>query len=228
MIKHHPKHELLNAFVAGNLPSSLSAAIAIHSGVCDGCQQNITALTQSHAHSAFSHVSLTPDTLAPDIDNLLSNESDLALLIDQITHCDEIDTVVAPEPKTITINNNHYTVPQAIQNIDLGHWQKMGKLTRAKLKLDEGALHTNLLHIAAGGGVPTHTHKGFELTLLLEGSFEDEMGTYHQGDFIWLDHNNTHNPISKNGCLCLTIADDALHFTQGFSKLLNPIGSFIY
>ncbi|MFQ3312714.1 MAG: putative transcriptional regulator, partial [Colwellia sp.] len=33
---------------------------------------------------------------------------------------------------------------------------------------------------------------------------------------------------STNGCLCFTVANDALHFTQGINKLLNPIGSFIY
>ena len=30
MVKHHPTFELLQAYVAGDLPASLSAAIAIH------------------------------------------------------------------------------------------------------------------------------------------------------------------------------------------------------
>jgi putative transcriptional regulator len=64
--------------------------------------------------------------------------------------------------------------------------------------------------------------------LLLEGSFEDEMGSYHEGDFIWLDGKHTHNPVTKEGCLCLTVASDSLHFTQGLTKMLNPIGKFIY
>jgi putative transcriptional regulator len=54
------------------------------------------------------------------------------------------------------------------------------------------------------------------------------MGTYHEGDFIWLDGKHTHNPITKEGCLCLTVASDSLHFTQGLTKILNPIGKFIY
>jgi putative transcriptional regulator len=78
------------------------------------------------------------------------------------------------------------------------------------------------------GSVPQHTHKGFELTLLLEGSFHDEEGEYVKGDFIMLDGQHLHNPISSSGCLCYTVANDSMHFTQGINKLLNPIGSFIY
>jgi putative transcriptional regulator len=96
------------------------------------------------------------------------------------------------------------------------------------VQLDENEIHTNLLHIEPGGSVPEHTHKGFELTLLLEGSFVDEKGTYVKGDFILLDGNHQHHPVSEGGCLCYTVANDAMHFTQGINKLLNPIGSFIY
>ena len=76
--------------------------------------------------------------------------------------------------------------------------------------------------------MPEHTHKGFELTLLLDGSFSDDKGEYVKGDFIMLDASIKHNPISQDGCLCYTVANDALHFTQGINKLLNPIGNFIY
>ncbi len=104
----------------------------------------------------------------------------------------------------------------------------IGKLSRARVQLDENEIHTSLLYIEPGGGVPEHTHKGFELTVLLEGSFEDEQGEYVKGDFIMLDSSHQHQPISKQGCLCYTVANDALHFTQGINKLLNPIAGFIY
>jgi putative transcriptional regulator len=101
-------------------------------------------------------------------------------------------------------------------------------LARTRIQLDETEIHTNLLHIEPGGSVPEHTHKGFELTVLLEGSFHDDHDKYVKGDFIMLDSSHQHHPVSPEGCLCYTVANDALHFTQGINKLLNPIGSFIY
>jgi putative transcriptional regulator len=64
--------------------------------------------------------------------------------------------------------------------------------------------------------------------LLLQGSFEDEMGTYHAGDFIWLNGKHIHQPVTKTGCVCLTVSSDAIRFVKGVSQLLNPIGQFIY
>ena len=110
----------------------------------------------------------------------------------------------------------------------MGKWTHLGKINRAPLILGEGEVHTHLLRIDPGGVVPEHTHKGFELTLLLEGEFEDELGTYVKGDFICLDSTHKHSPKTQKGCLCLTVVNDALHFTKGMSKLLNPIGSLIY
>ena len=118
--------------------------------------------------------------------------------------------------------------PNVLRNMSLGKTAQIGKLSRARILLDEGEIHTNLLHIGAGGSIPEHTHKGFELTLLLAGTFADEQGEYVQGDFIMLDKRHQHQPATELGCLCYTVANDALHFTQGINKLLNPIGSFIY
>jgi putative transcriptional regulator len=85
-----------------------------------------------------------------------------------------------------------------------------------------------LLHIQPGGSVPEHTHNGFELTVLIAGDFSDDQGEYVPGDFIMLDKKHQHHPVSEKGCLCFTVANDSLHFTQGINKLLNPIGTFIY
>ena len=104
----------------------------------------------------------------------------------------------------------------------------LGKISRARLDFEDDAHHTSLLHIDKDGQVPCHTHKGFEITLLLEGSFEDEMGVYNKGDFIWLDGNHTHQPATKEGCVCLTVSSDALYFTKGVSQLFNPLGKYIY
>ena len=97
-------------------------------------------------------------------------------------------------PVTVTeieVSNTRVTLPRAIRSISLKEWQGIGKISRARLKLDDDERRMSLLHIAKGGNVPQHTHQGYEITLLLEGSFEDEMGSYQAGDFIWLDGKHT-------------------------------------
>lgn len=230
MITHHPKHELLNAFVEGELPASLSAAIAVHVELCDICAKNIQHITKDAAANIFSEdISIYNSSAGnTDIDKHSKNQDVFDAMIDSITDDESISEDIQFEPLEIEIKGTTYPLPSALRSISMMGWQRMGELSRARLNLNEGPIHSSLLHIDKNGKVPSHTHKGFELTLLLEGSFEDERGTYVKGDFIWLTNEVTHTPHTKEGCLCLTVADDALQFTQGLSKMLNPIGRFIY
>ena len=225
MIKHHPKSDLLNAFIAGELPASLSAAVAIHTDMCPQCQKFIADETNKVANLSFD------DNL---FDGVISDsESDFTTIdfdqmIADITCSEDISAVQPSIEKIIKIKSNEYVLPRAINNMPIANWSGFGKLSRARINLDEGDIHTSLLHIDTGGSVPDHTHKGYEVTLLLDGEFKDEMGSYVPGDFIMLDSEHQHNPITELGCLCYTVVSDSLHFTKGLNKLLNPIGSFIY
>ena len=233
MINHHPKFELIQSFVDGDLPASLSAAIAIHADMCPQCQQQIAQLTDQVAEVSFEEAFL--DRFIVDehqsiesVGELNADALDIEDMIAQITLSDDIDKDEPVVEKTMLFNNKAYTLPSALNNMSFGKKSHIGKLSRARIQLNENEIHTSLLQIEPGGSVPQHTHKGFELTLLLDGSFSDERGEYVKGDFIMLDGSHTHNPVSAQGCLCYTVANDALHFTQGINKLLNPIGTFIY
>lgn len=222
MIKHHPNTELLSAHVKGQLPASLSAAITMHNELCPQCARTVNNMTEEQAELSFEQS--TTQTKS-DIDY---NEIDIEQMIAAITSDDSIDLLAEDVPMTITVKGQNYKIPRAIQHMPMGKWNSFGKITRARLDLNEGDVHSSLLQIAPGGSVPDHTHKGYELTLLLHGSFNDEMGTYVAGDFIMLDSEHQHKPKTTDGCLCFTVASGAQHFTQGINKLLNPIGSFIY
>ena len=231
MIKHHPNTELLSLYVVGDLPASLSAAISIHNDLCPQCAEEIKNLTEESASFNFEQdVAIKTDVTSTMNAEKLNDVDmfDIDALIANITADDSIDVITEQPKKSITIKGAQYTIPRAIQSVELGKWSSIGKLTRARLSLDEGHSHSSLLHIAPNGSVPEHTHKGTELTLLLDGTFEDEMGSYVPGDFILLDGQHKHNPVTKQGCLCYTVVDDALIFTQGLNRLLNPIGSLIY
>lgn len=225
MIKHHPNSDLLNAFVAGELPASICAAIAIHADMCPECQQYIADKTATNADASFKENYLhnfQVDDLH-ELDGINFDE-----MLADITNNDDIVIPVATKPKQIQVKNETYQLPRAIQQMDIAKFRHLGKIARARIELDEGALHTSLLKLDADCTVPEHTHTGYEITLLLDGEFEDDMGSYCPGDFIVLDGQHTHQPTTEHGCLCFTVVSDSLHFTKGFNKLLNPIGNFIY
>jgi putative transcriptional regulator len=228
MIKHHPKQALLQGFASGELAASLSAAIAIHADMCPYCTDKIAQMMIVQAAQSFE----VPHFSELIIDDKMTasgpSSIDLDAMISDIVADETLLSKPVRREQTITVGGKGFVLPQAIENMALGNFIQLGKLSRARLALDEGEIHSSLLHIQPGGSVPEHTHNGYELTLLLDGEFSDELGDYVPGDFILLDKAHTHQPKSEIGCLCLTVVDEPLHFTQGLNRLLNPIGSFIY
>lgn len=228
MIKHHPKQQLLQGFVSGELTASLSAAIAIHADMCPCCQAKIAQMMETQAAQSFAETDLAQFTFD---DVIVSNDIEpinFDAMIDAIVADEQVASLPVRHEQSITIADKQYILPQAIENVELSHFTHLGKLSRARFKFAEGEVHSSLLQIQPGGSVPEHTHKGYELTLLLEGEFSDEQGHYVPGDFMMLDGTNTHKPYSDKGCLCFTVVNQPLHFTQGINRLLNPIGTFIY
>ncbi|QYJ88627.1 ChrR family anti-sigma-E factor [Shewanella halotolerans] len=245
MINHHPNSDVLAQFVAGTLPASVSVVVASHVELCDQCALAVQALTEQAAIDAFgessqdeAHFGVEPQAAGledfsglDDFDTCdqFGDSDEFADCINAITALERDDAQQLPQIVTeIAVGGERIPLPTALKSIALKEWQGMGKLSRSRLALDDGDLRMSLLHIDKGGSVPCHTHKGFEITLLLQGSFTDEMGEYRKGDFVWLDGQHTHQPVTEEGCVCLTVSSDAIRFTQGMSQLLNPIGRFIY
>ncbi|MDH5911199.1 ChrR family anti-sigma-E factor [Vibrio splendidus] len=236
MIKHHPNAAILKDFVDGTLADSVSLIVSSHVELCEHCQQQVGMLTAQAADSVFESdtSAFESDTSGlqlsdSEMDAFLSDDGEFDFdAIAQITADSSQAIEVTPEVQQVTVADTTFTIPRALNSVARKDWMNLGKISRARLDFDDEAHHTSLLHIDKDGQVPCHTHKGFEITLLLEGSFEDEMGVYNKGDFIWLDGDHTHQPATKEGCVCLTVSSDALYFTKGVSQLFNPLGKYIY
>jgi putative transcriptional regulator len=220
MIKHHVPDDMLKQFAEGVLPASLSAAVAIHIDMCDGCAEKVQQWQHKLALDAFD---------GDDMDlQLVANDLDMADMMASITEDMEQDTWHKPQPVVVSLGPAQYQLHRALQSMPVDRSVSFGKIARAKIELGEGEVHSHLLHMSPGAEVFKHTHTGFEMTLILQGSFADEMGKYVAGDFILLNDQHTHTPKSVEGCLCLTVVSDALKFTSGWSRLLNPIGKHLY
>ncbi|OOE49881.1 transcriptional regulator [Salinivibrio kushneri] len=224
MIKYHPSTDLLDAFAAGKLPTSMAIALSAHVELCQECQAYVAAAEASLAQTVFDE----EETAATDWDFAAEDEMLAAIFEDTAANDGAVDAQAPVRATQISVSDKTYTLPRALQRFSDSNWSSFGKVQRARLNLDEGATRASFLHIDEGGSVPAHTHKGYELTLLLDGTFEDESGEYVPGDFILLDSRHHHTPFTQQGCLCYTVANAPLYFTKGVSKLLNTVGHAIY
>ena len=82
-----------------------------------------------------------------------------------------------------------------------------------------------LLKVDPGVKTPEHSHRGREITLMLDGAFHDESGTYSRGDLIIVDEDFdfTHQPVAdaRTGCICLVVTTAPIKLT-GWKRLFNP------
>ncbi|MGI2147033.1 ChrR family anti-sigma-E factor [Shewanella baltica] len=240
MIKHHPQQELLVSHANGVLPLSMAIAVSAHCALCETCREQLALLTEQAANSA-----LNPDgalaekhTHQESIHTAHINAEHIQATNVPVMDIDAMLAQIMAQPAATDVPNNapldvqvkqqHYTVPSVFRQHLARPWQILGKVSRMRFDLDEMNTRASLLHIDAQGEIPQHTHKGYELTLLLAGAFSDLNGDYVPGDFIVLDSQHHHSPKTVDGCLCYTVLDAPLHFTKGLSKLLNPIGELIY
>ncbi|WP_417693104.1 ChrR family anti-sigma-E factor [Roseibium sp.] len=83
---------------------------------------------------------------------------------------------------------------------------------------------TSLLWVRAGKAMPSHTHSGTELTLILKGGYSDDDGHFETGDIAFADHEIDHKPIADEGedCICFTVTEGSLRLTGPIGRLFAP------
>ena len=105
-------------------------------------------------------------------------------------------------------------------------WRTLGR-DAAQMIIPTGDKTTSvrLLKIPAGQPVPEHSHRGLELTLVLDGSFSDEISNFERGDIEIADNNLTHQPRANPGkdCICLSVTDAPLRFKSRLLRLIQPV-----
>ena len=176
MIKHHPSDDILAQFASAQLPVAVSVAVSIHVEMCTCCQEKVAKFTEQAANTNLA--------VSEGEDALLSSELDE--MFEQITQDKSVDSTPVRMTQVLKWSDKEIIMPSALRQLEFSDWSGLGKVSRSRVKLDDEDNRSSLLHIEAGGQIPAHTHTGQELTVLLEGSFKDEMGEYHRGDFIWL------------------------------------------
>ena len=82
-----------------------------------------------------------------------------------------------------------------------------------------------MFKIAPGTTLPVHTHSGTELSLVLRGSYCDELGRFQPGDIADVDQSDIHQPIADTDqdCICLIATEGPTVFQGVFNRMLQPL-----
>jgi len=85
-----------------------------------------------------------------------------------------------------------------------------------------------LLRIAPGSKLPLHSHRGNELTMILDGAYDDMLGHFGPGDVADLDGETNHQPVTSPGvpCICVAATDAPLKFSGWVARTLQPLLGF--
>lgn len=211
MATFHPELDLLTEYTAGNLPLAQAACVSAHMNYCDQCQRTAGQLQ---------------DLGAVMFDALQGEPVGDAQLDAVLARLDDVPPLSYAKPETGAVGRT----PAILQRLMSGDfsdltWKKITRtLSISYLKTGDPNYEFALYHIKAGGKIPEHTHRGTEMTLVLEGGFSDADGSYDQGDFIFRQATDVHAPtaLQSEDCICLAVLDAPLKFTSWKYRWMNP------
>jgi len=210
-IKFHPSIELLLRYAAGDLCPAYRNTIAMHIKFCRGCEQLVNEF----------------EALGGQTLELADNKAMQTSFEDLMARIDEPETIEAPEIIAEEGRNHDITdVDQILyfaqQQKSNKDWKKVtSKISDFKLAIDDPRYRSRLIHIKAGTKVPSHSHMGEEVTVVLKGSFKDAYGTYQPGDFIKRSGDEQHAPEALTDCICFAITDARLDYQGFFGPVIN-------
>jgi len=212
---HHPSDIMLENFARRELPVGTSVIISAHVELCGRCRARVAdfecrEMREWHPEAA------TADVHVPDLEDMI--EGIISLPRQQPGRDKELAT--AAQDRFV----NGARLPRALHQAAVNlQWSRLTDgIHQAKVAVDHET-RCEFIHMAENAPSPAHTHYGREYTLVLQGSFHDDLGSYGVGDFLLRDASHEHQPVSDNGCLCFAVLDRPLRFTRGLPRLLNPI-----
>ena len=199
-IKHHLTDALLMGYSAGTLPEAFNLVVATHISLCDECRARM------HEFDAVGGAIMDDSGVEALSANAFA--ATMALINDA--------DWTTPAPKAASPG----LFPEPLKDyvggdLERVRWKRIGGgVSQAILPTSKDAT-VRLLKIPAGTAVPDHGHRGTELTLVLQGAFEDESDQFNAGDIEVANEDMVHQPVAKPGqdCICLAATDAPLRFS---------------
>lgn len=213
-ITHHPSESILFAYAGGSLSEGLSLVVATHLALCPSCRAHVLTLD---AVGGVLLDDLPPTPMAGDaLQRVLTKLEATAAAVDPMGSPPSSDRwgVALPQPLAAyadrAADQRWRLLVPGIRQIELLSRPNSGGGTR-------------LIRVAPGSAVARHSHGGIELTLVLHGSYRDELGRFAAGDLAETDPQTTHRPVADaaTGCVCLTASEAPTRFKTLIGRLLQ-------
>lgn len=209
-ITHHPDDSTLLSYAAGSLPAIFAAVVAGHVEMCPACAAEVRRMEQI---GILLLADLAPASLDRPVPQLA-----LRALEAEIGEPPRRDESAGDVPRVLT-----GLIGVRLADIQ---WKRLGAnvwhLPLRLSKQTQGDLR--LLRVGPGQAMPEHGHGGTELTLILQGAYRDEFGSYRIGDLADLDGDAEHRPIAdeRDGCICLIASERRAQFKGVLGRLMQP------
>jgi putative transcriptional regulator len=211
MSRHPAPEELLLDYAAGALPEGPALVVALHVALDPAARRLVETL------SGLGGV-LLEDAPAAEVDP--SALDHVMAKLDRVT--------MEPRPVSKASPSGFEWAPPALRSY-LGpapRWKKkFGGFEEIRLRLHGDTHRVSLLRLDPGKGLPVHRHVANEYTVVMQGGYTDNTGSYGVGDFAVGPGAVEHEPIADPGepCIALLVEEKPIVLTGVWGRLLNPL-----
>jgi len=210
---HHPSDALLIAYAAGTTAEAESLAVSTHLTFCPDCR------AKTLSAEAVGGVLLDRIDAAPMQADAL--QSMLARLNEAEPAAPKYAARLKGVPEGLPTALSNY----AADALSDAGWRMLAPGIKQLTLHTAGAAKARLLRLKPGAVLPEHGHQGTELTILLAGSYTDELGNFACGDLAELDESIVHRPVVDEGaeCVALIVTEAPLKFSGWMARLAQPL-----
>lgn len=217
--KHHMDDATLLSYSAGALPAALAVVASAHLERCAECRERLLDADQ------IGGVLIQQQRVGAPADG--ARAAMLALL--------EREPQSAPVtlPIELVESRDPDRLPSALHpwfgnSMRALRWRRVAPGVQRILAQNITGGDLMLLRIAPGSKLPLHSHGGNELTMILDGAYDDLLGHFGPGDVADLDGETLHQPVTAPGvpCICVAATDAPLKFSGWFARTLQPLLGF--
>ena len=216
---HHLDDATLLSYSAGALPAALAVVVSSHLERCKVCREHLL-----DADQIGGVLMLQQRVDAPD---QTSRAAMLALLDD------EPQIELAALPADLVEDRDPDLLPHALhpwfgRSMRALQWRRVAPGVQRILASGIHGGDLMMLRIAPGSKLPLHSHCGSELTMILDGAYDDVLGHFGPGDVADLDAETLHQPVTAPGvpCICVAATDAPLKFSGWMARTLQPLFGF--